>query len=303
MQEKRNTVIIIAGPTASGKTALALELARHYNTSIISADSRQCFKELDIGVAKPTEEELRSIKHYFISSHSIHDDVSAQTFETYALRAADEIFQNRPVAIMAGGTGLYIKAFCEGLDAVPPPDPAVRQQVTLGYEAGGLEWLQQQVQHNDPEFWQTAEQQNPRRLMRALEVLLTTGKSITTYKTQIKKERPFHIYKAGIDVQVDILKERIDARVDQMMEEGLLTEVAGLQDFKSINALQTVGYRELFAFLDGEFSLDEAVNRIKDNTRQYARRQRTWFKKDAEINWNTPDELFNSVISTIPVVV
>ncbi|MES2328978.1 MAG: tRNA (adenosine(37)-N6)-dimethylallyltransferase MiaA [Bacteroidota bacterium] len=285
-----NTIIIVSGPTAVGKTSFAISLAQHFQTDIISADSRQCYKEMKIGVARPSEEELAAVKHYFIASHSVTDDLNAGSFEKYALAAADEIFQKNKVAIMVGGTGLYIKAFCEGIDPMPVVPDEVRKQVTEGYEQKGLIWLQKELQQKDPAFWEVAEQQNPQRLMRALEVLYATGQSIMVYRTAKKAERPFKIVKIGLELPKEELHARIHQRVDQMMEDGLLEEVRSLIPYRSHNALQTVGYREMFDHLDGKSSLEEAVASIKTNTRHYAKRQMTWFKKDQEIEWMTPSE-------------
>lgn len=281
----QKTVIIIVGPTASGKTALSLQLAAHYKTSIISADSRQCYKELNIGVAKPPEAALQSFKHYFINSHSIHDNVNAQVFEEYALQAAEEIFANNDVAIMVGGTGMYIKAFCEGLDVIPEINASVRESVIQQYNQQGLAWLQNEVKEKDPVFWQQAEQQNPQRLMRALEVITATGISIAKFRRQEKKTRDFQIKKIGISLPKQQLHENINARVDEMISEGLVEEVRSLLPYKNINALQTVGYKEVFDYLEKKCSLPEAIEKIKTNTRQYAKRQLTWFKKDKEIEW------------------
>jgi tRNA dimethylallyltransferase len=285
------TCVIIAGPTAVGKTAVAIEIARHFNTEIISADSRQCFKEMTIGVAKPSSFELQQVHHYFINSHSIHDDVNAAVFEQYALQAADKIFQQHDVAVVTGGTGLYIKAFCEGLDDMPPVSIAIRQAITTQYEQQGLAWLQQQVQQADPLFYETGEIQNPQRLIRALEVKQATGVSIRTFQQGKKATRPFHIIKLGLELPKPELHARINARVDSMMEQGLLKEVEGLVDCRSLNALQTVGYSELFDYLDGNISLQHAIDRIQINTRHYAKRQMTWFKKDAEMQWFSPDSV------------
>lgn len=281
----QKTVIIIVGPTASGKTALSLQLAAHYKTSIISADSRQCYRELNIGVAKPPEAALQSIQHYFINSHSIHDNVNAQVFETYALQAVEEIFANNNVAIMVGGTGMYIKAFCEGLDAMPEIDPSIRETIIQQYNLQGLAWLQNEVKEKDPVFWQQAEQQNPQRLMRALEVITSTGISITLLRKQEKKTRHFQVKKIGINLPKQQLHENINSRVDEMIREGLVEEVRSLLPYKNMNALQTVGYKEVFDYLEGNCSLAEAIEKIKSNTRQYAKRQLTWFKKDKEVEW------------------
>ena len=280
------TVIVIVGPTAVGKTALAIEVANHFNTAIISADSRQCYQELSIGVAKPTTTELAAAKHYFIGTHSINEEVNAGVFEKYALDTAAQIFKSNSVAVMVGGTGLYIKSFCEGIDAMPGIDPALRNSIIADYEKMGLAWLQQEVQKNDPVYWnQTAEQNNPQRLMRALEMVLATGKSITHFQSAQKITRPFNIVKIGLSMPREILNARINSRVDAMMEEGLLQEVKSLLPNAQVNALQTVGYQEIFAHLRGEITLQDAVAQIKQHTRQYAKRQMTWFTKDNQIHW------------------
>ena len=283
--------VIIAGPTAVGKTAVAIAIARHFNTAIISADSRQCFREMSIGVAKPSPEELQQAPHYFINSHSIHDDVNAAVFEQYALQAADEIFQRHNIVVMTGGTGLYIKAFCEGLDDMPPVSLAIRQAITTQYEQQGLAWLQQQVQEQDPLYYATGEIQNPQRLIRALEVKQATGTSIRSFQQGKKAVRPFTIIKLALELPKPELYTRINTRVDNMMAQGLLKEVEGLVPYKHLNALQTVGYSELFDFLDGKITLPQAVEQIKTNTRHYAKRQMTWFKKDTSIQWFSPDKV------------
>ena len=284
MKESK-TVIIIAGPTASGKTALSLELAAHFNTEIISADSRQCYKELNVGVAKPPVESLKSIKHYFINSHSIHDNVNAQVFEDYALDAVEKIFQKNDVAIMVGGTGMYIKAFTEGLDDIPEIDLNIRNEIIKNYSEKGLLWLQNEVEKTDPIFWRDAEQKNPQRLMRALEVIVSTGKSIMTFRKNVKIQRPFVIKKIGINLPKEQLHINIETRVDEMIKQGLIDEVRTLYPYKNINALQTVGYKEIYNFLDEKITLPEAITQIKTNTKRYAKRQLTWFKKDKQITW------------------
>lgn len=285
------TVIIIVGPTAVGKTAAAVHLAQRLSTTIISADSRQCFKELNIGVAKPSPRELKTVHHYFINSHSIREEVTAALFEELALQWTQDIFREQtaadrqPVAVMVGGTGLYIKAYAEGLDTIPPIDPLIRKQIQQMYETAGIDWLQAQIKDNDPEFFRVGEVQNPQRLMRALEVKRSTGQSILAFRHHEKKHRPFHIKKIGLSLPKETLHSRIDLRVDKMMEEGLLEEVKDLIPFRQYNALQTVGYTELFDHLNGKLSLDEAVERIKINTRRYAKRQMTWFRKDPSVRW------------------
>ena len=285
-------VIIIAGPTASGKTDVAIQLAQHFNTDIISADSRQCFRELNIGVAKPSPAQLAAVHHYFINSHSITENISAADFERYALDATDNIFQKRDTAIMCGGTGLYIKAFFEGLDAIPDADAAIKEAIAAGFAAHGMEWLQQAVQKEDPLFFEQGESQNPHRLIRALEVKRSTGKSILELRTSIKQQRPFEIIKICLDLPREILYDRINRRVDIMMDEGLEEEARALLPNKSLNALQTVGYRELFEYFEGKISLQRAVELIKQNTRNYAKRQVTWFKKDPDVKWLKPEDVF-----------
>ncbi len=282
---KKKTIIIIAGPTAVGKTSLAIALAKYYNTQIISADSRQCFKELNIGVAKPTSAELGEAFHYFIDSHSILEDINAGIFEQYALEASSTIFQQNPVAVMVGGTGLYIKAFTDGIDLMPVIPTEIREQVVYNYQNKGLHWLQQEVAVKDPAFWAIAEQQNPQRLMRALEVWYTTGQSIIHFRNNHRVNRPFNIIKIALERPRVQLVDIINNRVECMMKEGLLEEVKSLLPHQKLNALQTVGYREFFAYLQGECSLEQAINQLKINTRHYAKRQMTWFKKDNAFNW------------------
>jgi tRNA dimethylallyltransferase len=273
------TCIIITGATAVGKTDYAIELAEKYNTQIISADSRQCFNELNIGVAKPSEQQLQKIHHYFINSHSIHDDVNVKVFEKYALKAIHEIFKNNDVAIMAGGTGLYIKAFCEGLDDIPEIDELIHNEIVEAYKLKGIEWLQNEIRKVDSSYFALGEMANPRRMMRALEVKLSTGKSILEFQSGKKIQRKFKIKKINLEIPRDELYKRINNRVDIMMNAGLLKETETLYAYKNLNALQTVGYRELFDFIDGKISLEAAINNIKKNTRHFAKRQITWFKK------------------------
>lgn len=283
------TCIVILGPTAAGKTDLSLQLAAYFNTDIISADSRQCYRELNIGVAKPEEKELSRIRHYFINSHSIHEEVNAAVFEKYALEAAGKIFTEKDYAVMVGGTGLYIKAFCEGLDDVPPVDGAVRRSLRAEYAANGIGWLQGMIRENDLLFYEKGEMLNPHRMLRALEVKITTGKSILELHTLASRQRPFNIIKTGVELPRDLLYEQINQRVDKMMEAGLLEEVKALEHYRYRSALQTVGYTELFEYIDGKISLEEAVDLIKKSTRHYAKRQLTWFKGDPGTRWFAPD--------------
>lgn len=273
------TCIIVTGPTAVGKTPYAIELAQQYNTRIISADSRQCFTELNIGVAKPSAAQLKSIQHYFINSHSIHDEVNVKFFEQYALYAIHKIFETSNVAIMAGGTGLYIKAFCQGLDDIPAVNKAISNEINEAYKALGMEWLQHEIKKQDPLYFSSGEIQNPQRIMRALEVKLSTGRSIYNFQSGKKIKRDFEIKKISLEIPRDELYKRIDQRVDDMMHEGLLKEAETLFPHRHLNALQTVGYKELFEYIEGRISLDKAVEAIKKNTRHFAKRQITWFKK------------------------
>jgi tRNA dimethylallyltransferase len=297
MQVKDRKVIIISGPTASGKTGLALQIAAYFNCPIISADSRQCFRELNIGVAKPADKDLQRIPHYFINSHSIHEEVNASIFENLAIDWVREIFTKHPMAVMVGGTGLYIKAFCEGLDEIPSVPDSLRREIQMQYETLGLSWLQDQIRTLDPIFFEKGEIQNPQRLMRALEVQMSTGRSLHSFRKEKPQKRDFSIEKFGINLSKEILHSNISHRVDQMMNNGLLEEVKNLLPYRSINALQTVGYSELFSFLDGEYLLEEAVEQIKKNTRHYAKRQLTWFRKDPQIQWIAPGE-FEKIIKS-----
>jgi tRNA dimethylallyltransferase len=285
------TVIIILGPTAVGKTGVALQLAQQLQTSIISADSRQCFRELNIGVAKPSQEELARIPHYFINSHSIIDEVNAALFENFAIQKAEEIFKRNNTIVMVGGTGLYIRAFCEGLDDIPAIDSGLKEELRNKYAKNGLHWLQEEVKRNDPVFFDSSEPKNPQRLMRALEVKLFTDRSILTFRTRVCKTRSFKLVKIGLELPKEELHQHIHCRTETMMTNGLLDEVRELHPFKHLNGLQTVGYSELFDYLEGKCSIQEAVELIKSHTRQYAKRQMTWFRKDQSIQWMAPGNL------------
>ena len=291
----KKTCIVIAGPTAVGKTSTAIELANHFSTDIISADSRQCYKELNIGVAKPTLQELEMAYHYFINSHSIHQNINAADFENIALDALSRVFSKSDIAIMVGGTGLYIKAFCEGLDQIPEVSTDIRNNIINQFEENGIGWLIEMLQEKDPLFCRVGEMQNPQRMMRALEVIQSTGNSIVHYQTHQKRKRDFNIIKIGLELPREKLYERINTRVDDMIEKGLEHEAKQLYPFKSLNALQTVGYRELFDYFEGNSSLARAIELIKQNSRHYAKRQMTWFKKDPAFQWFQPD--FSSINS------
>lgn len=273
------------GPTAVGKTAFAISLAKLLNTEIVSADARQCYQEMNIGVARPSLDELSQVTHHFICSHSIHDQVNASVFEQYALGKVNTLLETKESVVLVGGTGLYIKAFCEGLDLIPLIDPAIRAGIIQQYEKLGLRWLQKEVSVKDPAYWAKGEQQNPQRLMRALEVKLGTQASILSFQQKNKTIRPFNIVKIGIEMPRELLYDRINQRVLNMVEQGLEQEVKSLSPFSDLNALQTVGYSEWVPFFNNEISRDRVIALIQQNTRHYAKRQMTWFKKDPEITW------------------
>jgi tRNA dimethylallyltransferase len=279
------------GPTAVGKTSFAISLAQHLKTEIISADARQCYAELSIGVARPSLEELSQVPHHFIASHSVNETVNAQVFENDALAKADELFKTHHSVVMVGGTGLYIKAFCEGLDLIPAIDPAIRENIIKQYEKLGLRWLQKEVSVKDPMYWAKGEQQNPQRLMRALEVVLGTGASIISFQNKNKVTRPFNIVKVGLELPMAQLYEKINQRVLTMVENGLEQEVRNLAPHFHLNALQTVGYSEWALYFEGNLSKEKVIENIQQNTRHYAKRQMTWFKKDLDITWYSPNEI------------
>ena len=286
-----NTVYIIIGPTAVGKTSFAIALAQHFKTEIISADARQCYAELNIGVARPSLEELSKVPHHFIASHSVNDTINAQVFENYALAKADELFKTHQSVVMVGGTGLYIKAFCEGLDMIPDIDPDIRAHIIEQYEKLGLRWLQKEVSVKDPLYWAKGERQNPQRLMRALEVMLGTGASIVSFQIKNKITRPFNIVKVGLELPREQLYESINQRVISMVENGLEQEVRELVAQFHLNALQTVGYSEWGPYFEGSLSKEKVIENIQQNTRHYAKRQMTWFKKDLDITWYSSNEI------------
>jgi tRNA dimethylallyltransferase len=279
------------GPTAVGKTSFAISLAQHLQTEIISADARQCYAELNIGVARPSLDELSQVPHHFIASHSVNETVNAQVFENYALAKANELFKTHHSVVMVGGTGLYIKAFCEGLDMIPAIDPAIREDIIKQYEKLGLRWLQKEVSVKDPMYWAKGEQQNPQRLMRALEVMLGTGASIVSFQIKNKITRPFNIVKVGLELPREQLYERINQRVLSMVENGLETEVRNLLPQNHLNALQTVGYSEWAPYFESSLSKEKVIENIQQNTRHYAKRQMTWFKKDPDITWYSPNAI------------
>lgn len=268
-----------------GKTAVAMALAQRLGTAIISADSRQCYREMTIGTAKPTPDQLQLVKHYFIDEFPVTHVLSAADFESLAQKYLDEIFKTHDTAVVCGGTGLYIKALCEGLDEMPATNEETAAQTETDYKQQGIAWLQQRVQEEDPEFYGQGEIQNPARMLRALTFIRSTGTSIVHYRTNAPKKRAFRIIKAALELPREQLYNRINERVDIMMAEGLLAEVERLHGYRGLKNLQTVGYAELFEYMDGKCALDEAIDKIKQHTRNYAKRQMTWFKKDKEMWW------------------
>lgn len=284
------TLIVITGPTAVGKTALCLDIAKHFDIPIINADSRQIFRELKIGTARPTEEQMQEVKHYFVGILGFEDYYSASLFEQQVLELLDQQFQSHDHALMAGGSMMYIDAVCDGIDDIPTIDDATRDLMKKRLAKEGLEKLCEELKILDPEYYDIVDRQNPRRVVHALEICTMTGKPYTSFRKQEKRERPFRIIKIGLNRPREELYERINRRVDQMMAEGLLDEVQNLYPQRHLNALNTVGYKELFDYIDGRWSLEEAIERIKGNTRRYARKQLTWYKKDEQIRWFHPDD-------------
>lgn len=294
------TLIVITGPTAVGKTQLCLDIARHFNIPVINADSRQIYKELSIGTAKPTEKEIQDIKHYFVGTLSLQDYYSASIFEQQVLELLDNLFLENDYALMSGGSMMYIDAVCDGIDDIPTIDDATRETMKRRLKDEGLERLVEELHRLDPEYYAIVDRQNPKRVVHALEICTLTGKTYTSFRKKVKKERPFKIVKIGLNRDREELYGRINARVDQMMKEGLLNEARNVYQLKDLNALNTVGYKELFKYIEGIWSLDEAVERIKGNTRRYARKQLTWYKKDPMIRWfhpNQREEIINYILS------
>lgn len=294
-----NSLIVVTGPTAIGKTSLAIKIALNYGTEILSADSRQFYKEMSIGTAKPTEDETAEVKHHFVDSISIHENYSAGKFEAEALNKLNDIFNTHAVAVMVGGSGLFVKAVTEGFDVFPEIDPAVRENLNKILAESGILALQEQLQSLDPTYAREVDINNPQRVIRALEVSITTGKPYSSFKAKnTKNSRSFESIKIGLNMERSQLYDRINKRVDLMMEQGLLQEVEGLLRYRNLNALNTVGYSEIFEYLDGKISLDEAIEQIKQNTRRFAKRQLTWFRKDTDIKWFHPED-YSSILKFI----
>ena len=290
MNKFRRNLIIITGPTAIGKTGLAVFIAKFLKTEIISFDSRQFYKEMKIGTAVPTDEERAEVPHHFIQNLSIHQDYTVGDFEKDALQKLEELFQKHDTVVMVGGSGMFEKAVTEGLDEFPEIDKSIREELNQEFENQGIEPLQNELQQVDPEYFEQVDINNPVRIIRALEIYRGTGKPFSSFRKKQTAPRNFNLIKIGLELPREEIYERINRRVDLMMEEGLLEEVQSLYEFKHLNSLQTVGYKELFDYLDGKTELDFAVDEIKKNTRRYAKRQLTWYRKDENIKWFSPFE-------------
>ena len=293
-------LIVLAGPTASGKTAAAIEVAKHFNTVVVSADSRQFYREMSIGTAKPSVEELTAVKHYFIDSLSITETYTAGDYEKQCLELLTELFKVHDVVVLAGGSGLFIKAVCEGFDEFPDADPEVRNRLNNELDDKGLSYLQEKLKAADPEYYQRVDINNPQRVIRALEIFESTGKQYSSFRKSAENKRPFRILKFGLNMPREVLYNRINLRVDIMVQQGLVDEARSLLPYRHLNALNTVGYSELFDYFDGKTDLQTAIALIKQNTRRFAKRQMTWFGKDKEIVWvDAGDEVANKIINLI----
>jgi len=293
--DKNKNLIIICGPTAVGKTKNSIDIAKYFQTEIISADARQIFGEINIGTAKPSFAELSEIKHHFIGTISIEDTYNAGIYEQQAIGVVEQLFTKKNYAVVCGGSGLYIKALCEGFDDLPQIHEALRNEILQLYKEEGITSLQNKLKALDPEYFKQIDIQNPRRLMRGIENCISSGKLHSELQKQKVSERNFKIIKIGFEMNRDELYKKINQRVDEMMASGLLKEVESLYLKRNLNALQTVGYSELFDFIDGKYNLDEAILKIKQHTRNYAKRQMTWFKKDDEIKWFHPSEVKEAI--------
>ena len=291
MNHNNKKTILIVGPTAVGKTTLSIKLAEKLNTEIISCDSRQFYKELKIGTSPPSSNDLLKIKHHFIHNRSITQEYNAGLFEIDVIQVIEQLYQTYDTIIVVGGSGLYVDAICKGFDTLPKVSKKTREQLTMEYQKKGIDWLQKKVKNADPNLYANCDKKNPQRLLRALEIFQETGKKLSSFKSNTIKKRPFEIIKIGLNINRKMLYDQINQRVDMMIEDGLIEEVRSLLKFQNINALKTVGYQEVFEYLNGQCTLQDAVRNIKKNTRRFAKRQLTWFKKDREIKWFEPHDL------------
>ncbi len=284
-------LIVVAGPTGIGKTNTGISLARYFNTAIVSADSRQIFKELTIGTAVPHSKELKTVKHYFIQSHSIFENYNASKYENEALKIIETLFEKHDIVLLVGGSMLYINAICNGIDIMPDADPEIRKALKKQLENEGIESLRYSLKKLDPDYYTKVDLKNPNRIIHALEISILTGKPYSSFRSNPKKERSFSIIKIGLNCSRNQLHEIINKRVDRMIDAGLETEARNLYHLKHLNALNTVGYRELFSYFENEITLEKAIELIKRNTRRYARKQLTWFRNDEEMNWFEPGQI------------
>lgn len=292
------TLIVLIGPTGIGKTDLSLNIAEHYNTEIISADSRQLYADLKIGTAAPTPEQLARVKHHFVGTLQLTDYYSAAQYEAEVMKKLDELFKRHNVIVLTGGSMMYVDAVCKGIDDIPTVDEETRKTLMQHYENVGLERLCAELKILDPEYYDIVDKKNPKRVIHALEICYMTGQTYTSFRTSQTKERPFNIIKVGLRREREELYERINKRVDIMMEDGLLEEAKSVYQYKDLNSLNTVGYKEMFKHLDGEWELPFAIEKIKQNSRIYSRKQVTWFKRDTDITWFHPDDT-NNIMSFI----
>jgi tRNA dimethylallyltransferase len=291
LKQENKHLIVVAGPTAVGKTAVAIAVAKHFHTVVISADSRQLFREMTIGTAKPTPEEQAQVRHYFVDSHSIETACDAAQYGRDALALIDALFREHNVLVLCGGSGLYIKAVLEGFDDIPEVPESIRAELVAQFETHGIGWLQARMEEEDPALLAAIDRHNPHRLIRALEVKRGTGQSIAAFRTQRQHALPFHVHRVGLTLPREQLYARIDARMDAMIDAGLFEEARALYPFRAHNALQTVGYQEIFDWMDGQYDRDEAIRLLKRNSRRYAKRQLTWFQRDEAMRWYSPFEL------------
>ncbi|MGY6741143.1 MAG: tRNA (adenosine(37)-N6)-dimethylallyltransferase MiaA [Cecembia sp.] len=283
-------LLVVVGPTAVGKTSLCLKLAKKFNTEIISADSRQFYKETEIGTAKPSPTELQEVPHHFIGHKSIFDSYDVKSFEKDTLKLLESLFELKNMVILTGGSGFFIDVACQGMDEIPDVDPSIRTQLIADFTKKGLAYLQSELSHLDPLYHEQVDLNNPQRLMRALEVCIATGQPYSSFRKKEKVKRPFQVIKIGLKRDREELYQRIDLRMDQMISNGLFEEAAALFSNRHLNALQTVGYSEIFGFLEGKYDKEEAIRLLKRNSRRYAKRQLTWFRKDQDITWFHPDQ-------------
>lgn len=284
------TLLVIAGPTASGKTNLAIDLALHFQTEIISADSRQFYREIPIGTAAPTKEQLSLVPHHFVGNLSVTDDYNVSRYEKEVLALLDDKLKKNNIMIMAGGSGLYINAVCNGIDELPDPDPVLRNELNVIFQQKGLPALQKILKQLDPEYFEQVDQNNPKRLLRAIEVCRQTGLKYSQLRQNKPAKRDFNILKIGLELPREVLNQHINQRTDELIKGGWLEEAKAVFSYRHLNALNTVGFKEIFAYLEGKWPLEQALEKIKTNTRRYAKRQMTWFKKDADMHWFKPDE-------------